>query len=504
MESVPVEPVSEEPVESPVTEVEAPIPTLEENGPIDEAVSPVAPGEGNKNKKTGIIAIICAVLLIGLGLVFAYTKYFSAKNIFTKAVDKKYSEFEKWLDDNWKESKTNKAEIISQDIKFNIDGGSALASNASAQSLVTELNKLELKTKVGVDTKNNNLLMNVDTLYDNSELLVLGAYLKDNRYYLELKNLYDKYIEITDLVEVDEANTKLEKEDIKYILSTVEKSFVKNLNEKDFKKSNATITVNGKKVKTSKITYKLTEKTLGELSIKMIEDLQKDSKFIKTLAKVSGVKESEIKDGLKNSIDKIKEDIKDADTKDSVTLNTYVKGLTNKFVGYSMDVKSENDVASLSYFEDGDAKEFKFESDDTVISSITKNNNTIITIKSGEQEYKLTVNKKEEGKTTTYTINVKAEDTTYVTATVVKKEVSSTDSKEEYELSFDAKLMGMVSVKVTDSVSIEYVDSLDMPDTTNSIKVENITESEKEEIMNKLYQNQGFQKLVKNFGLADY
>ena len=248
--------------------------------------------------------------------------------------------------------------------------------------------------------------------------------------------------------------------------------------EKDFKKSKETITVNGKKVKVSKITYNFTEKTIDELSIKMLEDLQKDSKFVKALSKISGVKESKIKDGLKDSIDEIKDGLKNADSNETISLSTYVKGITNKFVGYSINAKDEEEKASLSYFEDGDVKEFKFESDDTVLSSLTKKDNTIVTIKSGEQEYKLTINKKVVGKTTTYTIQVKAEDTTYVTATLTNKEVSSTDSKEEYELSLEAKIMGMITIKLTDSVVAEYVDSLDMPDTTNSIKIENITEED--------------------------
>lgn len=500
-----VPPVVEQTVENVVPEVEAPVPTLEENGPVEEAVRPVASTENEyeKNKKkNGIIAIVCAVIIIILGLVFAYTKFFSAKNIFTRAVDKKYSDFEKWLDNNWDESKSNKSLLISQDVKVKIDG-SAFVTDQSVNTLISEINKLELKTKVGIDSKNSNVLMNIDTLYDNSELLVLGAYLKDNKYYLELKNLYDKYIEISDMVELEEVNVDVEKSDVKYVLSSVEKSFTKNLNDKDFKKSKETITVNGKKVKVSKITYNLSQKTIYELSIKMLEDLKNDSKFIKILSKISGTKEAVIKDSLKDAISDIKDGLKDADTENVISLSTYVKGLNKKYIGFSSKIKGTDNTVVVNYFEDGDVKQVDLSSDETKLLSITEKDNTTITISSNNQEYKLSINKKESGKNTTYTFNLKSGDTTYLTGTLTDKEVSSTDSKQANDIALNISFAGVINIDITDSVVVEYKDKLDLPDTTNSIKIENITEQEQQEIMVKLYKNEGFQKLINNFGLLN-
>lgn len=482
-------------VEPAAVEVEAPVSSLEENGPIEEAVKPAPTynNDGdNKKSKTPIIATICAVILVVLGAFVAYTKMFNAKSVFTKSIDKKYDKLEKWIDDNWDTKKVGKTAIVKQDVKLKITADPTIVKDASTKAMLDELNKLEIKSEVGVDAKNNNLKMIINALYDNSDLINVGTYLNDGKYYVELKGLYDKYIDITDMVKTEGTDINISKDDVKYILRTVKDSFNKNLNSKDFKKSKETVVIDGKKVKTTKITYKFTQKTIDELSYKMVEDLENDSKFVKIIAKIADTKESEIKKSLKEAVKKIKEDMKSADSKESISLSCYVKGLTNSFVGFSLETSTSKTKAT--YYENGATKQFNIVGSGSELVALKKDDKLTIDMKSGDKSVAaIEVVKNTKGNKTTYSYKVLSNGTTVMDGTI-----SYDGDKDNGTIVVTGSVMGLVKVNLTDKISTKYVDKIDMPSFTNSVKYENITEAEKTQIQNRLNNSLGFQKLMRS------
>lgn len=465
-------------------------------------VSDVPASKKGGNKKTFIILGIVIVALAAV-LYFAYTMYFNPKQMFIKSVNKGYADFEEFIDKYSEKETIIKPMLLSQDLSVNVKVNENM-QDENVKGIIDEINKLKVKTEIGYDQKNKQMLITLGALYDNKDIINIGTYATKGKMYYELKNAFDKYIEIP----LDNYNAYFEAddvkiEDVKYILSKTKDSIINNLDKNKFKKSNSTIKIDGKDVKTTKVSYGLSEKSFNELLEKAINDLLKDSKYIDTLATISGSSKDEIKDFLQEMLDDVKEDIKsgDLETDEVIILSAYVKGITNESVGIEIEVKDEDSKIKLSYYKNKGSEQLDlYEDGKEVASAIVKDDKTVIKFGKDANVVTLTINKKEKDKTTTYDYELTAAGVSIngeFTSKILKEEK---DKSYESENKITAKMvsagMELVTITLNGKLNVKYTDKLELPDLSNSVSLEDLTESDYNTIMNKLMENENLKQLI--------
>ena len=477
---------------------------MEENNNTTEVVTEQPVLTKKKKNMKGIIALVAIVLVLAGGLYFGYKKFFSPKSIFIKSVNKEYKKLEKYIDNFTLDNKEEKPILITSDLNFDINVDDSLLNDSSSKKIISEINKLGLKSQFGVDSKNMEVLIKLNALYDNKSLLNINGYYIDNSLFIELKDLYDKYIEVpvetTGMFDTSSMSMQdIDKDDLKYLLSKTKDMILNNLNEKDFKKSSDKVMINGKEVKATKLTYSFSEKSSYELAKGALNSMSKDSKYIKILAKLTEEKESAVKSNLKESIKSLKEVVKEGklDKKVNVKFGILVKGITKKYVGFIFETV---DGAKLVYYENGKNKEIRLSKENQdLIRVSTKDTKTVITLVSEGQEFDITVEKSIKGKKTIYDWDLSVKGAALNGKIIIDKVKENKDGTGETKITVEASMMGLITFKVEGDLKAEYVDKLPMPDTTNSIKAENISESDWAKIEQRLNNNDALQSFGNAF-----
>lgn len=446
-----------------------------------------------KGSKGPIIAILLVIAALAAVVYFAYTNFSNPKKMFVKSINKGYKEVENFIDDAFK-TEVNKPMVLSNDLKLNIKMDDSLV-DANTKGLIDEINKIKLETEIGYDQKNKQMLMVIGALYDNQKLVNAGAYAKDEKMYFELKDLFDKYIEVP----MEDYNSYFEQttvdvDDVKYVLSKTKDAFIDSLDEDNFKKSKATIKIDGKNVKTTKVTYAVSEEKASKIAKKAFSTLVKDSKYIEALATLSGTDKAEIKEAMEETIDEITEGIEsgDLDTEDVLSFIVYTKGFNADAVGYEIVMESEDEeVGTISYYKGKSKDEFKLvTAGEELMSASISDTKFVVEVNSDEDTVKLEVLKKEKGKKTTYSYTLTAGGASISGDVVVEMIKENKDGSYEANISASASLMGMVEVTISGTSKAEFKDKLSLPNVTNSVKADALTETDMNTIQTNLMKNQ--------------
>lgn len=311
------------PVTQPVTEA------LEQNAqpalPVEpsQPVQPVAPvteinpgvvpsAEPMKAKKKNLVPLILVLVLVVAGIAgFAVWRSISNNptNIFKKAINNSYKEFSDSLEKNYKDDFSfdifKDSFVFSGDVQFSGD-------------LFKGIEKDKIEYSLGYDyaSKSAELMGNIKE--DGKDLIGGTFYVKDDKALVKSNLLNNKLVdlemddvsEMLDIEElqdlIDELNEELENveapktEDIEFVVAGLKDALIEALDEKNMEKSKEEIEVNGKKVKTTKVTYTVDEKS-AEAFVKAFADaVIGNDKLIKKIAEmIPDVEESDIKDMFK-------------------------------------------------------------------------------------------------------------------------------------------------------------------------------------------------------------
>lgn len=466
----------------------------QENSNIYEELKPIK----NKGKKGPFIILTIIILALAAILYFVYTNFSNPKKMFVNSINKNYKKIENYIDDSFND-KVTKPMILSSDLKFNIKVDDSLG-DSSTKKIIDEINKIKLNAVIGNDQKQKEMLMTIEALYDNKSLIDLGTYAKNEKMYLELKNLFDKYIEMP-LENYDAYFTQknINTSDIKYVLEKTKTAIVDNLEEKNFKKSKSTIKVEGKNIKTTKITYALSQESSKKLSKKAFSTLVKDKKYIEALASLSDTKKEQIKESFEEKIDELTEKIKSDDLdKDEVLLfSVYTKGLMGNVVGYEMTIVSEDDKVIASYYKGKSKDELKVTlSDEEIINASISDNKFVFDVTYNDETINFEVLKKEKSKKTTYSYTLTVSGLSINGDVIVEMIKENKDGTYEANISISASFMGMIEMTISGNSKLEYKDKLDLPDVSNSISIDAMTEEDFNSIKTKFMQNENLMSLI--------
>lgn len=438
------------------------------------------------------------VLLISVLLVVGFLYFNNPKNIFLRVINRGYNSIIENIDSNIEKSEKNikTGGNLTFDFKIN-----ELYKDSFDTSLIDEINKLELELNSEISGKTKEFMYELNTKYDSNNLLGLGIYGKEKSLYLELKELFDKYIEIPidnydELFE--EYNNTLEESE--YIVTKFKNSILKNLDGDDFKKAKTKLLTDNEELEVNKIEYKLNEKSATKLMLKVFKDLQKDKKFIKNLASLSEVEEKEITGGIKNLIDELS-NTTEFDTESFISISLYTKGIFNNYVGFEFNIDNE---LNLDYY--------KHNYDTYGHLIIEGESYTIKSKKQKENEYKTEVNlngtiinvvsKKENAK---YNYSYKLDVEGMIIDGELNFDIHEIEKNKKYNQKFGFSMKFKYENEEIMSFETKYDGSTEITDepftnltTKDVVNIEELTEDDTDVIYSNILNNQNIINFITN------
>lgn len=458
-----------------------------------------------KKEKNKVVPIIIGImaLLIGI-LAILYFVLNNSKNLFLGAINKEYTELTGNISVNspYYESAKKSSMVTTGTANITINDVNESLLGSEAKTLLDELNKLNINYTYGLDYKNKGFSYLMGITYDKKDMLKVNAYGKEKNIYIELKDLFSKYINVP----YEELDTIFEDpdaslDDIKIITKTVKDAFLDALDAKDFKKTKETIKIGNKEEKVKKISYTINKENAPKLITSIVDTLKKDKKFLSTLAKYSEKTEEEIKKTLEETV----KASKSAKWED-ITFSIYFKGLTNKPVQYELkDVGS--DVSAI-YQKADKEKKFIIMNHETEVMTLaneektSKQSKITITVPSLGLEGIVEKTKADTGNTYDITFQ-DSNDTFKITGKYIsnKKEAgNTTDENIDFTLKMEAQNNKIASIKVASNATTTIGKAVEIPENlANSIEIEKMTETETNEILTNVMKNETLMNFINMF-----
>ena len=120
----------------------------------------------------------------------------------------------------------------------------------------------------------------------------------------------------------------------------------------------------------------------------------------------------------------------------------------------------------------------------------------MVELTSDGETVSLDVLKKEKDKKTTYSYTLTAAGTSISGDVIVEMIKENKDGSYEAKISSSASVMGMVTVTISGTSKAEYSDNLDLPNVSNSVDYEELTEEDMNTIKTKLMENKALVSLI--------
>jgi len=399
-----------------------------------------------KPKKKGLLigGIVLALVIVAFALVYFFVLT-SPKFIFSKTIDKLLVV----------DAQSYDSIKMTTEIKASVD-----LEDTTYQEELEEIEKLTLKTGAQMDVKEKQEIVDLGLEYDNQAVIDARVYYNDGEMYAYLEDLFDKYIEI-DMDEetkaaldeifetaTSEKNLKNTEKAVKIIRDELKTQIKEN---GEFEKKKDEIQIGKDDVKVTKSTVTISAKKMDKIAGNIFSNLAKNDEFLDCF-------EESPKDFLKE----IAEEFKDSDSssEDYLKISLYTKGLlNNKLVATGIEIYNED-------------------TDTAVVVSVTKEDEGIYLynnfIKENKQKTELISGKVE---------IQKDKDT--------KKEQSGT-------LIITTEVTEIGSVKLEIDYSLEYDQGIDKINTSKSVNINDLTETDIQSIGEKLMERPLIGDIISN------
>ena len=339
-----------------------PTPEFSQTEPVAETVVnnnlpevPTTPVTGEKSNSKGLISkiksfgvgpivVIAVVILLLISAVVLKSVTSTPKAIFKNAINKTYKLADSYID--YAEESEKKYDIMENAFQMNMSVKANSNIAAIEEELGFEIKDLNAEFGVGLDLKNEVLEVNGKIKGEKEELSALiqligeeafiSSPLLDNVVKVEEETGFS-FEEFKNSYKEMKEELNINYDDYHYILKSTKNAVLKSLDKKYMEKENTTFKVDGKEIKSTKNSFIIDEDSVQEMTEVIIEELLNDDEFIDIIAKIVDVKKSEFKDTL----EEIKDEVKDIEFNEEFKLNIYTKGIFNKIVGISFEYEGD-------------------------------------------------------------------------------------------------------------------------------------------------------------------
>ena len=294
-----------------------------------------------KHKGLKIMLAIILIALLGVGGYFLYQEKFNnPKATVMNIINDAEKDAGKFLDF----SENN-------DDKYKING--LLKIDATLPNEYKELAKIirniDLQFSGEVDNKNSIFNFNLNTKYKNDSMIDIKSYYEKDNLYLLLDGLYDKYLKISlddikkSQADINMPEVNIKEKDFKTITSSFTNAFKKALEELEFIKEEATITIDDKGYNVNNNYTVLKDKDVNKFIKNIVTTLSKDNDLKTVLKKFASEDVDKIFDETIKSIDEL-------EFKDTIKLNFYTKGLLKqKLVSIRIDTTIDEETTHINF-----------------------------------------------------------------------------------------------------------------------------------------------------------
>lgn len=378
----------------------------------------------SKKKNNVLIIVIIVLLAIGVGVLgFIYGK----KSITPKA------KFVKVMSNYLEKNNI-------EDLEELFDGGYSV--NTTNDFKISADNEEVISGKLNINNihKDNEQYTEI-SLGDGSDSLKGNVYLKDNKAYVKLNDVFDKYYYM---------NMESDSTDYVDAFKELKKSIVKVVNEY-FTDDKFTLT---KDSNNDKISISLTGKDGATLVLKFYEEIKNNDKIL-DLFTDDDTSLDEVKAGLKEDIDEIKDDMESYSDEVVISYDIYLN--KNKLVKQELTI--EDMVLTITGEDSGDIT--LISAGTTIISGTYSKDNLNLKISTDMDNAEFSINRQN-----------------------IKEDKISGDYKTTIKLT-----SGGSTIDVTINTNVKYDKSASIPniDLSTAKSFDEITDNELEEIYSKLY-----------------
>ncbi|MBQ7140185.1 MAG: hypothetical protein IJO32_01625 [Bacilli bacterium] len=305
------------------------IPIMENQNSISSAISQTEttnitsnnntmemPKETPKKSKKNLIIGLVIVVLVVLVLVFGFFYMRNPKKIFSSNLSKMYNN----LLTLQKENKVLSNILNSK--KVGMTSNIQIKLN-DAQNITKDFSNIGFSLDYREDKDKKEGYLEIDSTLTNKKLISLETILKDNKAYIKLKDVMDKYY-FTEYEFISILNNQ-NNEDYEYLLNILKKHILDNLKKEELKTKQVTEKINNKDEKLEKISLEIKEQLLNKIALGVLEEIKKDDKAINIILNI--LEGSEInKNDLLKEIDGIITSIKETTTNELLfTYSIYAK-----------------------------------------------------------------------------------------------------------------------------------------------------------------------------------
>ncbi len=389
--------------------------------------------------KYHFIKILLPILLIG-GIIFGgyyyYHNYLNNSNHIIKNTIKKINE--SLIDGLNNESDFNSFKVKGL-VKFDIDLGK---ENKKIAELV---NNLSIQLDSEINVKKEIASIDFNAKYLDKKPISIKTYTENNKYYFYLDNIYDKYIEISNMDELNsikelesKTNIKINNNDIKIMINSFSEALTKALNNTKIERKEETITINNQSIKANNYYLNLKNQEINDFFLNILNTLKDDKDYRNVIKKVD-------EDNIDELINKLKTNI----ITDNYNFNIY---LTNSLFKPEL-LRFQFKVSDLTI----------------QIDFIDKNQISLL----------MSINDK---KDSSIELDITHNDASYNIDYHIKYSVPS-DNQETF--------------KIDGTINIEKTNNIQNRDISNSIKIEDLSIEDRKKIQNALNTNETLNAILK-------
>ena len=474
----------------------------------------------NSNKKLTFnrifISILLLTMLFAISLVGALYLYNSSpKTVVKKSIDHIIS-YKNYFNKPFTLSE-GKEKSLNGNMKFSINENykKIYSPDESEYKFYEKLNKMEIKYDLQKSSEKIQYDFNLSAGADNMNILLTA---NKNNGYIFLKDVYEKYIEIDGLNEAINAENNLDIEDYDYFYNFCYNSFFRNLNKKDYISEKGTLKIDGSNLNIRKTTIKLSEKDIYEIINVILDDIANDTKANVFVKKITGEDASKL--------EKMKYDEKN-ETPSDYEYIVYSKGLLGDIVGidfnvtskyksynYNWDNLKDNDYKSNNYKINEKTTKYQYRNEEKPVLSIYEDDEFLSKLEIQKNKKDTIVfnlydeNNKESGKITIKNTKSKFS-INYIESSDVQEaeydlifNIKENKAYEDYTINFEGKFevkdvyydTDPTNFKINAVFNIKNGLTTPIKDVKESVRLDNLTDYEKEKISNNLLEK--FYKLL--------
>jgi len=405
----------------------------------------------SKNKFLKILLpIIILILLIGVGTAY-YFIINTPKYIFSKAID---GVFESVEEENYDTLKTN------IELSMSIE-----SDDSDIQSMGQIVNSVKVSTNQEIDINNKIANEAIAVSFLGQDLLNIEYIIQDETSYMFLKDIFSKYIEVPlneigyeqDIFAMIKETEKITNKDI---LAETNKILKAELKDKTYEQTKEELMINGETVKATKSTLILTPEEATNVLKNILNNIKENETILDSFENKEEIKEAiqEIIDGM----NEISEELV-AENGEKIKISIYTKGIKNEFVRFDIELV-DNDQAIGIY-----------------TTKVSANNYLISVVQDEINLFDISIiDEKKDEKSGTMTIKIDM-------SNIVKEAESGVDT---------------LALTVNAKYNVEYNTKVEIPEITESVKYDEMTEEDSLEIYENLQKTELY-TLIEQSGLLD-